>query len=81
MLNLTGIEDSNKDKDTDTDMNEDEDEDKGLELACGMDNDKDDNVNELDALSGEEQAKYLEATVAVKEAVTKLRRFELDNDD
>ena len=68
MLDLEGIED---------DENENEDEDKdegeGEELACNMDDDADDDIDELDVLSGEEQATFLEATEAVKEAVTKVR--------
>jgi hypothetical protein len=63
MLDLEAIEDNN----------EDESEDKGEELACNMDDDMDDDINELDALSGEEQAAFVEATMAVKEAVTKVR--------
>ena len=58
MLNLTDIEDNNED--------EDKDEDEGKELACNTDDDTDDDVDELNALSGEEQAKFLEATVVVK---------------
>src|SRR6267154_5703851 len=54
-----------------------EDEDEGKELACNMDDDMDNNmdnnINELDALSAEEQANFLEATEAVKEAITKVR--------
>ena len=69
MLDLMGTEDNDED--------DNEDEDEGKELACNMDddtdNDTDNDINELDALSMEEQANFLEATEAVKEAVTKVR--------
>lgn len=54
--------------DSDEDSNEPEDE----ELACNMDDDPDDDLDELEALSGEEQVSFLEATAAVKETVTKV---------
>jgi hypothetical protein len=64
MLDLEGVEE---------DDDKDESEDKVEDLAYNTDNDTDDDINELDALSGEEKATFLEATVAVKEAVTKVR--------
>jgi hypothetical protein len=64
MLDLEGVEE---------DDDEDGSEDKVENLAYNMDDDTDDDINELDALSGEEKATFLEATVAVKEAVTKVR--------
>jgi hypothetical protein len=63
MLGLEAIEDDN----------ENESEDEGEELACNTDDDMDDDINELDALSEEEQAAFAEVTMAVKEAVTKVR--------
>jgi hypothetical protein len=51
----------------------DDSADEGEELACDTEDDMDDDIDELDALSGEEQATFLEATVAVREAVTKVR--------
>ena len=59
MLDLEGVEDDDKDPDT--------------ELALNVDDNVDDNIDELDVLSGKEQAMFLEETVAVKEAVTKVR--------
>jgi hypothetical protein len=64
MLDLEGVE-----EDDDEDGSKDEVED----LAYNMDDDTDDDINELDALSGEEKATFLEVMVAVKEAVTKVR--------
>ena len=52
---------------------EDDSKEEGEELACNTDDDMDDNSDELDALSREEQVTFLEVTVAVREAVTKVR--------
>jgi hypothetical protein len=60
MLDLEGVEE---------DDNKDGSEDEVEDLAY----DTDDDINELDALSGEEKATFLEVMVAVKEAVTKIR--------
>jgi hypothetical protein len=54
------------------DSNEDSDEPEDEELACNMDDNPGDDLDELEALSGEEQVSFLEATAAVKETVTKV---------
>ena len=53
--------------------NEDEPADEDEELACNADDETDDDIDELNVLSGEEQARFLEAMAAVKETVTKVR--------
>ena len=62
MLDLEGTED-----------NEDEPKDENEELACNMDDDIDDDIDELEALSTEKQTRFLKATAAVKEMVTKVK--------
>jgi hypothetical protein len=64
--NMSDLEGSEED-------NEDEPADEDEELACNADDDTDDDIDELNVLSGEEQARFLEATAAVKEMVTKVR--------
>lgn len=56
-----------------TEDNENEPKDKNEKLACNMNNDIDDDIDELEALSTEEQTRFLEAMAAVKETVTKVR--------
>ena len=56
MADLEGIKDDD----------EDESEALDAELACDTDDNTDDDIDELNTLSGEEQATFLEATMAVR---------------
>jgi len=69
MADLESIKDDDKD----------ESEAGDAELASNTDDNTYDDIDELNALSGEEQAIFLEATMAVKDTVAKVRMLRADN--